>query len=153
MAGRIETGAADDAIDLAAEVRNAARRLRIGCRGEQSSEAMLAEKPASAIEPLDADIVEMGAPMHARARARFGDDQKRLLLQKGADRRRDSYGSVPVLQQPHAGIAQQPETRLDDRCEDFIVGKDVIPCAKKCKIPLGHPFEKRARFADLLATQ
>src|SRR6516165_3589833 len=129
MAGGIETGALDDAIDFAAEVRNATRRLRIGRRGEQSAEAMLASELAGTIEPLDADIIEMGEPMHARASARFGDDQKRLLLQKGADRGRDSYGSVPVLQQPHAGIAQQPEARLDNRCEHFTVGKGVIPCA------------------------
>src|ERR1700752_5453768 len=112
---------------------------------------MLANKLAGTIETLDTDIVEKHAPMHARPRARFGDDQKCLLLQKCADLSRDSYRFVPMLQQPRAGIAQQPEAGLGYRCEDFIVGESVIPCAKKRKIILGHPFEKRDRFGDLLA--
>src|ERR1700758_3398899 len=104
---------------------------------------MLANKLAGAVEPFDADIVEMHTPMHTRPCAGFGDDQERLLLQKCADRRCDSHRFIPMLQQPHAGIAQQSKTRPGYRCEDFITSEDVIARTKKRKILLDHPFEKR----------
>jgi hypothetical protein len=65
MTVRIETGALDDAVDLAPQIGNGAHRTRVGGRGEQAAEPPFADELAVAVEMLDADVVEIDAAMHA----------------------------------------------------------------------------------------
>ncbi len=80
MAVLIEAGAADDVVDLAPQIRNGAGRARIGGGGEQAAEPAFADEPAVGIEALDPDVIEMHAPVHARAHRRLGDDEQSAAL-------------------------------------------------------------------------
>src|SRR5262245_38448154 len=97
MAGRIVSGASFDRGDLPAQIRNAVRRSGVGGRREKPNDAMLADKIPGRVEPLDADIVEVDAPMHTRMHVGLGYDQQSWLLQKSYDFRRrfEELGTPP----------------------------------------------------------
>ena len=80
MAAGIEAGALLDRRDLAAQIGNAVRGARIGGRGEQPDDAVFADQIAGGVEALDADVVEIDAPVHARVDIGLGDDQRPRLL-------------------------------------------------------------------------
>ena len=66
MALRVEAGAREHRVDLAAQIGDGAGRAGIGGRGEQADDAEFAGQIAVGVEALDADIVEIDAPVHAR---------------------------------------------------------------------------------------
>ena len=79
------------------------------------------------VELLDADIVHVGAPVHARAHRRLGDDQKLRLLEEFADFRRHRDKLVAAPQHLHVAVAQQAEPGLELRLERVLVGgEDVV---------------------------
>ena len=80
------------------------RGARIGGGGEQPDDAMLADQVAGSVEALDADIVEIDAPVHARVDIGFGDDQRPRLLQERHDLRRVFEQLVAAPQ--HAQLAR-----------------------------------------------
>lgn len=101
MTAGAEAGALLDAGDLAAQIRNAVRRTRVGGRGEQADDTELADQVSRGVELLDADIVEIDAPMHARADIGLGDDERPRLLQKRHDFRGklEQFGAAPQYAQ------------------------------------------------------
>src|ERR1700722_1704014 len=109
MAAQIEAGAADDAVDLAPQIRNAARRAGIGGRREQAAKTTLADELAGAVETFDPDIIEIAPPVDARTHRRLGHDQEPWLLQECANFGRDMERLVPAAQQPQVARAQQAE--------------------------------------------
>ena len=109
MAARIEAGARLDGRDLAAQIRNAVRGARIGGRGEKSDDPMLADQIAGRVEALDADIVEIDAPVHARMNIRLGDDQRPRLLEERHDLRRDLEKLIAALEHTQFARAHDAE--------------------------------------------
>jgi hypothetical protein len=51
----------------------------VGTGGEQSDEALFTVDVAGGIEALDADVVQVGGPVHGGAGIRLGDDQGALF--------------------------------------------------------------------------
>ena len=103
------------------------------------------------VEALDADIIEIDAPVHARAHRRLGDDEELRLLQESANLRRDVERLVPALQQPHVARTQQAKAGLEVRLEHVLaVGEGVIAGAEQREIVIRHPFQELDRFGDLL---
>ena len=150
MARRFETGAADDVVDLAAQVGNGAGRARIGGGREQAAEAALADQLAIGIEAFDADIVEVHAPVHARAHRRLGDNKHPRLFEELADLRRHGDKLGAAAQQPHLGRAQQSEAGLEHRLQTAIViGVGIIARAEQGEIVAGEPFQKLDSLGDI----
>src|ERR1700741_2463916 len=85
MTRRVETGAADDAVDLPPQIGNSAGPGRVSGRGEQAAEPALADELAAAVKALDADVIEIDAPVHTRANGRLGDDEQFWLFEKSAN--------------------------------------------------------------------
>ena len=111
---------------------------------------MFAEQFAVAVESLDADIVEIGAAMDARAYRRLGDEKKPWQFQERADFRSDGERLVPALQRPHVGRPQETETGREVRFEHrAIAGENIIAGAEQREIIPGEPFQKLDRLRYL----
>ena len=93
---------------------------RIGRRGEQSDDAVLADQIARRVETLDADIIEIDAPVHARVDIGLGDDQQPRLLQERHDFRR-------VLEQFVAALEHAQFARTHDAEASSKSGTSVLP--------------------------
>ena len=89
MAVGVEAGALLDMRDLAPQIGNAVRRAGIGGGGEQADDTEFAHQIAVRIEALEADVVEIDAPVHARMDIGLGDDQQARLLEERHDLRRE----------------------------------------------------------------
>ena len=153
MAVGIEAGAREHGVDLAAQIRDGAGRARIGGRGEQADDAELADQPAVRVEALDADVVHVDAPVHARAHGRLGDDQQRRLLQERADLRRDHQRLVPALQHPHVAGAQDAEPGVEHRIERVLAGGEgVVAHAEEGEVVVGQPFAGTAIASAISST-
>ncbi len=154
MARRIETGAADDAIDLAPQIGNGPHRARIGGGGEQPAQHTFADELAVAVETLHPDIIQKDAPVHARARRRLGHDQELRLVQELADFRRDRHKLVAAAQQPHLMRPQQAKACLEFGFKGvFAVGVGIVARAEQGEIVRRYPLQKLDRFGDLLGGQ
>ena len=79
------------------------RGARIGGRGKQADNALLADQIARGVETFDANIVEIDAPVHMGVDIGLGDDQQPRLLQERDDFRRVFEQLVALLE--HAQIA------------------------------------------------
>ena len=129
MAVRIEAEPLLDRGELLAQIRNAARRARIGGRGEQADDAHLADQPAHGIEALDADVVEIDPPVYQRAHIGLRHDQRLRLLEEGHDLRRELEQLVAAPEHPHVRRAQHAERGIllglqAARCEHVIADAD-----------------------------
>ena len=63
--------------DLGRQQRRLPRALPVGGAGVQPEESPLPDHLAVGVEPLDADVVEVGVAVHRRARVRLGQHQRR----------------------------------------------------------------------------
>ena len=150
MAVRIEAGAPHDGVDLAAQIRDRARRARIGGRREQPDDAELADELAVGVEALDADVVHVDVPVHARAHGGLGDDEQRRLVQQRADLRRDDEGLVPSLHGRHLAPAQDTEPAGENRLQRGLAGGEgVVANAEEGEIVRDQPFQELDGLGDL----
>ena len=148
----IEAGALLDARDLAAEIRNAVRGARIGGGGEQPDDALFADQIAGFVETLDADIVEIHAPMHARMNVGLGDDQKARLLEERHDLRRVFEQLVAALEHAQFGRAHDAKRAVGIGLQRIAV-EGVIAHAKEGEIVGQQPLQKLNRFGDFIDGQ
>ena len=91
VAARLDAAALEHLVDLlACSTRDAQHRLGVGRRGEQAEEPALPHHLAVVVERLDADVVEVGPPVHGRLGVRLGQHEQPGLL---ARRSRTASGS------------------------------------------------------------
>ena len=115
MAVGIESGTAEDLIDLAPQIRSGAQRARIGGRGQQPAKHAFADEATVAGEALHPDIVEINAPVHARAHRGLGHDDQLRFLEELADLRRRGDKLIAAAQEPHLARAQEAEAGIEQR--------------------------------------
>ena len=119
MAVGVESGARLDRRDLAAQIRDAVCRARIGGGGEQPDDAMLADEVAGRVEALDPDVIEINAPVHAGMNIGLGNDQQPRLLEKRHDLRRDLQEFVAALEHAQLARAHDAERAFKIRLEQL----------------------------------
>ena len=152
VARAFEAGAFLDVGDLAAQIRDAVRRARIGGGGEQADDAELADQIAGGVEALDADVIEIDAPVHVGVDVGLGDDQRPRLLQERHDLRRD-------LQQLLAAAQHAQFARAHDAEPAVVVGlqlvavEDVVAHADEGEIVGEQPPEELDCLRDLVDRQ
>jgi hypothetical protein len=147
----IEARTLDHGVDLAAQIRDGPRRVRIGGRGEQADDANLAGETAIGLKALEPDIVHVDAPVHARAHRGFGGEQKLRLVEEFANLRRHRHQLVAAPQHAHLALAQQAEPGLELGLELVLLGVEfVVADAQEGEIVGQQPFEERHRLGDLL---
>ena len=93
---RVETGAVDDARNLAAEHGDLADALHVRGRRVEADEPALADNRACFVESLDADVVERNVAMESRPRLRLGEVEH------------ERPASAPAHLGGHAGVAPRP---------------------------------------------
>ena len=111
MRGRVERQPLQNAARLRVEIGDRQDRLRIGRGGEQADDAQLPLGPLWS-EPLEADIIEIGPPVHDRLRVGLCDDQRVVARQKRLDMRRGLVRSVRrgiAPQHAEFGVGQNAE--------------------------------------------
>ena len=148
----IETGARFDAGYLAAQIGNAVGGARIGRRREQTDDAEFADQLARRIEPLDTDIVEIDAAMHARMNIRLGDDQRARLLQKRHDFRR--YFEQFAATSQHAEVARPHDAKRGVEIGLDLLALDIVVAqAEESEIVGQQPLQELDRLGDLVDRQ
>ncbi len=80
VAARRLVSARQGVLDLAAQQRHLMGHDVVGFMGEQADEARLAHGPALVVETLDADVVHIGAAVHARAHIALGHRDRLALV-------------------------------------------------------------------------
>ena len=124
MAVGIEARTRQQRIHLAAQIRDGAGRARVGGRGEQADDAEFAGQIAVRVEALDADVIEIDAPVHARTHIGLRDDEGFRLIQKLPDFRRHHDGLSAAPQNLHVAAAQQTKA-------GFVLGFNLALLAVK----------------------
>ena len=151
IARRVEADILGDARDLEAQIGDGAGRAGIGVRSQQADDAQFAVEPAVRREQLDADIVEMDAPVHAALDVGLGDDQRLRLGQEGAQLRRDRDQLAALAQDLDRGIAQDAEAGALDRVGRDVAAREAIGAdAEQGEVVAGDPFEELQRLVDLV---
>ena len=152
MTARIEPRALFDGGELAAQIGDAVRRARIGGRGEQADDAVFADKIAAGIETLDADIIEINAPVHARMDVRLGDDQRPRLVEKRHDLRRHLQRFAAAAQHLEIARAHDAEPRVEIGLDRPAIDR-VIAHAEKGEIVGQQPLQELDRFGKFVHRQ
>ena len=152
MAVGVEAGALLDAGDLAAQIGNAVRGAGVGGGREQPDDALLAHQIAGGVEPLDADIVEIDAPVHARVDIGLGDDQQPRFLEKRHDFRRVFEQFAAALEHAQFGRAHDAEGIVEIGLQHIAV-EGVIAHAEEGKIVGQQPLQKLDRLGDFVDRQ
>ena len=152
MAARIESGALLHRGDLAAQIRNAVRGARIGGGREQSDDAVFADQIARCIETLDADVIEIDAPVHAGMDIGLGDDQRPRLLQKRHDFRREFEQLRAAPEHAQFARAHDAERAVELRLKRLSVD-GVIAHAEEREIVGQQPLQELDRLGDFVHRQ
>ncbi len=152
MAPRIEARALHDSRDFAAQIGDRVRRARVGRRREQTDDSLFADKMTGGVEALDADVIEINAPVHTRAHVRFGDDKRALLLQEGHDLRRVIHQRVAAPQDFQIAVAHHAERGIEIRRQTAALHR-VIAHAEKSEIVGQQPVHNLDGFRGLLDRQ
>ena len=125
---------------------------RIGGGGEQPDDAVLADQIAGGVEALDADIVEIDAPVHARVDIGLGDDQRARLLQERHDLRRELEPLLAAPQHAQLARAHDAERAVEIRLERLAVAH-VVAQAEEGEIVGQQPLQELDRLGDLVHRQ
>ena len=152
MTAWVEAGARFDARDLAAQIGNAVRGARIGGGGEQPDDALLAHQIAGRIEALDADIVEIDAPVHVGVDIGLGDDQQPRFLEERHDFRGEFDQLVAVLEHAQFTQAHDAERAVKVGFQRLAV-EGVIAHAEEGEIVGQQPLQELDRLGDLIHRQ
>ena len=152
MAAGIEAGARLDRRELAAEIRDAVRGARIGGRGEQADDALLAEQVAGGVEMLDADIVEINTPVYARVDVGLCDDERPRLLEERHDLRRHFKELGAAAQHAQFALAHDAERAVEVRPQ-LVVLELVVAHAEEGEVVGEQPLQKLDRLGELVDRQ
>src|SRR5512144_353121 len=117
MTGRIEAGVPFHRSDFPPQIGNTVRAARIGCRGKQPDDPVFSDEIARKVKTLDADIVEIDAPVHARMNVGLGDDEKTRLLEECHNLRRYFQKLGTALQNPKLARAHNAERAVEIRLQ------------------------------------
>ena len=147
-----KAGARLDAGDLAAQIGNAVRGARIGGRGEQPDDALLADQIARGVEALDADVVEIDPPVHARVDIGLGDDQQPRLAQECHDFRRVFEQFLAALEHAQLGRAHDAERAVIIGLQRVAV-ESVIAHAEEGEVIGQKPLQELDRLGDFVDRQ
>ena len=128
------------------------RGAGIGGRGEQPDDALLADQIAGRVETLDADIVEIDAPVHARMDIGLGDDQRTRLFQKRHDLRREFHQILAAPQHAQIARAHDAERAVEIGFERMAV-EGVVAHAEESEIVGQQPLQELDRLGDLVHRQ
>ena len=143
------SGAGQGVGDLAPDQRHLGRRLVIGLGGEEADEPGLSGGPAVGAEPLDPDIVHIGAAMDAGADIGLGHGhrlgQVQLLLHGFGQHGR----LIGAAQHGSLGIGQNPQTdprlrqgRLSLIAAVLAARVVVVPGPEKDEMVVLKPFQE-----------
>ena len=106
------------------------------------------------VEAFHPDVIQIDAPVHARARCGLGHDQELRFFQELADFRRDRHELIAAAQKPHLRRPQQTETGLEFGFERFLaVGVAIVTRAEQGEIVGSYPLQKLDGFGDLFGGQ
>ncbi len=153
MAVGIEAGALHHGVHLVPQIGDASGRTGIGGRGEQADDAHFAGELAVRIEALDADIVHVDAPVHARAQRGLGHDQQLRLVQERPDLGRELQRTAPAAQHLELARAHHPEPGLEHGIEPGVLGEHVIAHAEKGEIVGQQPVQELDGFGNFVDRQ
>ncbi len=128
------------------------RGARIGRRREQTDDAVFADQVAGIVETLDADVIEIDAPMNARMNIGLGDDERTRLLQKRHDFRRDFEQLAATAQYAQVALAHDAEPGLEPRHKRVAVAV-VAADADEREIVGQQPLQKLDRFRKFVDRQ
>ena len=106
---------------------------------------MFADQLAGRVEALDADVIEIDAPMHARMNIRLGDDQRPRLLQKRHDLRRELEKLVAAPEHPQFARAHDAERALEIRFQRLPVDA-IVAQAEESEIVGEQPLQELDRL-------
>ena len=104
------------------------------------------------VEALDADIVEIDAPVHAGVDIGLGDDQQPRLLQERHDLRRVFEQLVAALEHAQVARAHDAERAVEIRLERLAV-EAVVAHAEESEIVGQQPLQELDRLGDLVDRQ
>ena len=128
---------------------------RVRRRGVQPEKAVLADHRAAFVVALDADVVEVGRPVHRRARVRFRQHEQRAFARLGPDgggQLREAHGRVTDRPAP-ARSRRMPRPvpgTARSRSPPFVVVREVVGAvAEEGEVLIGHPTQERAAFVEL----
>ncbi len=154
MAVRVEARARDHGSGLAAQIRDAEGRARIGGRGEQPDDAEDADQPAGGVVALDADQVHGDAAVDARLLVGLDDDQRLRLLEEGARRGRHLQPLAALGHHFIVAVSQDPEHRvglLGEHAGGLVIGVAAHP--QEGEIVVQQPLQELDRLGDLVGGQ
>ena len=109
MAGRRIPGPLDHPRHLVAQNRDLDGWADVGRGGEEADEADLASRRAVAVVSLDAEVIHVGAPVHAAAHVGLGDDERGRRKEEPPHLRRHGNELCAAPQHLHRGVAQHAE--------------------------------------------
>ena len=122
-----------------------------GCR-EQPDDAQLAGHLAIRSEPLDADIVHVGATVDHGLDVGLGDDEEVRPLQEFQDLGRGGDGILAQPQNPNVGIGEDAETAplaTFHRRRRTLAGIDVFAHPEESKIVVAQPVNEGKRLVPI----
>ena len=138
-----EAGAVEHGLHLPPQQRDLPRARAVDGVGEEAEEAALRLHLAGFVEPLDADVVEIGRPVHGRPRVRLGQVEQGLLARELAHLRRQLREAERVGLLPF--VAEDAEPGSFDRGEHVLAafGPDlVLPVAEEGEVVVVHPLQQ-----------
>ena len=140
--------------------------LRVGTRGEESDETVLAHQPTRRVQLLDHDVVHAGTPMYGGLGSGLADDQNRATLEGRTQarvhlRQRQSPGvaghclvpqdakprapldhdfaPAPALDQVVAAVAEEDEGTVTQPAQEVLHLRELGPSLRQCARTLGEP--------------
>ena len=152
VALRREARQLSNRLHLLTQERDLAHRLRIGLRGEQPDEPQLAGELSPRAIGLDADVVHMHAPVHARAHVRLGDDERRGTEEEFLDLGREADELGAAAQNLDSGVAQDAEALARNRREFARPGprrKLIVAHAEQRELPVREPAQEGDRLDEI----
>ena len=149
MAVRVVAEIVDHPGDLRAQQRDFGHRARIGGGGEEADHPQLTGDIALLVEPLDADIVHMGAAVDDGTDIGLGDDKEIRPVQEIEDFRRRHHLVLALPQHKDVGIGEDAEAARAGAGEfaaAALLGVDVFAHAEEGEIVVAQPREEGERL-------
>ena len=146
-----QPGAIEHVLHLPAQQGDLPRACAVDGVGEEPEEAAFRFHLAGLVEPLHTDIVEIGRPVHGRARVRLGQVEQGLLARESAHLRRQLREAERV--RLLALDAEDAEPRPVHRGKHVLaaLGADlVLAVAEEREVVVVHPLQQRTRLFEVL---
>ena len=151
VAAAREPGPLDDVLRLAPEHRDLPRRRVVGGVRVEPEETALAGDLAARVEALDADVVEVGGPVHGRPRVRLRQVEQALRAREPPHLRRQLREAE--RDRPLVGGAEDAEPRAGRGAQHVLAVLDehlVLAVAEEGEVVVVHPLEQVAGLGALV---